>query len=163
MELKVVVHLESVPVAKAVVVNAAQQSAVIVDAPLTVKQRRLDVHARQMETTQAYMSIDNGAASDSSCAGYCRPTGCVVSETMIIRHVSFMRICDCHIFRIFQQCAHITHFFFAQIGIFEGKFVFLLPSRQCIIGNALLHCSCCFQSDGHKASHARLKQQQGAE
>ena len=39
----------------------------------------------------------------------------------LIRHVRFMRICDCRISRIFQQSAQIAYFS-AQIGIFDGSF-----------------------------------------
>jgi len=48
------------------------------------------------------------------------------------RHVSFMRICNCRIFRIFQQNAHIAYFPLQKLAfstaILKLFIVFLLPT-----------------------------------
>ena len=54
---------------------------------------------------------------------------CVVCLGFFDRHVSFMRICDCHMFHLLPHFffayfskVHVSHIFSAQIGIFDGNF-----------------------------------------
>jgi len=47
---------------------------------------------------------------------------------LFVRHVSFMQICVCHIFRTFQQSAHIAYFFPHKLAFSTAILIlFLFP------------------------------------